>query len=164
MDGQTAIDREVFYGMLARLTPATTASTTPASEPPQALRSLPFAALPWPPHVSLALFVHRVQRLTPGVYLLVRDPRHEASLRGNLRADFLWHRPEGCPASVNLWLLQEADCRRAARAISCHQDIAADGAFSLGMLAEFEQPIQQDAWRYRQLHWEAGLDGPTDGS
>ena len=54
------------------------------------LRSLPFDALPWPPHVSLALFVHRVQRLTPGVYLLVRDPRHEASLRGSLRTEFLW--------------------------------------------------------------------------
>ena len=27
------------------------------------------------------------------------------------------------------------------------------------MLAEFETSIQQDAWRYRQLHWEAGLLG-----
>jgi SagB-type dehydrogenase family enzyme len=156
MDGQTAIDREVFYGMLARLTPATAS----ASEPPHALRSLPFAALPWPPHVSLALFVHRVQRLTPGVYVLVRDPRHEALLRGSLGTEFLWQRPEGCPAGVPLWLLQEADCRRAARAISCHQDIAADGVFSLGMLAEFE-PVLRGAgpWFYRRLFWETGLIG-----
>ena len=156
MDGQTALDRDVFYGIMARLTP----TTLPASEPPRLPRSLPFDALPWPPHVSLALFVHRVQRLTPGVYLLVRDPRHEASLRGSLRTEFLWQRPEGCPAGVNLWLLQEADCRRAARAISCHQDIAADGVFSLGMLAEFE-PVLHGAgpWFYPRLFWETGLIG-----
>lgn len=156
MDGQTAIDRDVFYGIMARLTP----SLTTASEVPQPLRSLPFDALPWPAHVSLALFVHRVQRLTPGVYLLARDPRHEASLRGSLRTEFLWRRPEGCPAGVNLWLLQEADCRRASRAISCHQDIAADGVFSLGMLAEFE-PVLRGAgpWVYPRLFWETGLIG-----
>lgn len=156
MDGQTAIDRDVFYGIMARLTPA----TMPATEPPHPLGSLPFDALPWTPHVSLALFVHRVQRLTPGVYLLVRDPRHEASLRGSLRTEFLWRQPEGCPAGVHLWLLQEADCRRAARSISCHQDIAADGVFSLGMLAEFE-PILRAAGPcfYPRLFWETGLIG-----
>ncbi len=152
MDGQTVIDRNVFYGIMARLSPTT--------EPPHPLPTLPFDTLPWTSHVSLALFVHRVQRLTPGVYLLVRDPRHEASLRGSLRSEFLWRRPEGCPDGVNLWLLQEADCRRAARGISCHQDIAADGVFSLGMLAEFE-PILRSAgpWFYPRLFWETGLIG-----
>ena len=43
--------------------------------------------------------------------------------------------------------------------ISCHQPIAADGCFSLGMLSEFAGVIRRDAWRYRQLHWEAGLLG-----
>jgi hypothetical protein len=92
--------------------------------------------------------------------LLVRDPRHEASLRGSLRAEFLWQRPEGCPAGVNLWLLQEANCRRAARTISCHQDIAADGVFSLGMLAEYGAVLKANGpWFYPRLFWETGLIG-----
>ena len=43
--------------------------------------------------------------------------------------------------------------------MSCAQAIAADSCFSLGMLAEFEANVHEDAWRYRQLHWEAGLVG-----
>lgn len=156
MDGQTAIARDAFYRIMARLTP----SPATASDHPGSVPSLPFDTLPWPPRVSLALFVHRVQRLTPGLYLLVRDPRHEVSLRGSLRTEFLWQRPDGCPEGVNLWLLQEADCRRAARAISCHQDIAADGVFSLGMLAEFEPVLRETGpWFYPRLFWETGLIG-----
>jgi hypothetical protein len=44
--------------------------------------------------------------------------------------------------------------------ISCHQDIAADGAFSLGMLAEFEGTLaERGAPFYPRLFWEAGLIG-----
>jgi SagB-type dehydrogenase family enzyme len=46
-----------------------------------------------------------------------------------------------------------------ARAIGCHQAIAADGTFALAMLAEFDAPVRAEPWRYRQLHWEAGLLG-----
>ena len=40
----------------------------------------------------------------------------------------------GAPAAVRL---VEGDLREQAQVVSCHQDIAADGAFSLGMIAEF---------------------------
>jgi hypothetical protein len=44
--------------------------------------------------------------------------------------------------------------------VSCHQDIAADGAFSLGMIADFSGPLQsQGAHWYRRLFWEAGALG-----
>jgi hypothetical protein len=43
--------------------------------------------------------------------------------------------------------------------VSCHQDIAADGAFSLGMLADAEPSLAEGAWWYRRLHWEAGMVG-----
>ena len=46
MDGRTAIERDVFYRILL-------AWTLPG------LGRLPFAMLPWPPRVHLALFVHR---------------------------------------------------------------------------------------------------------
>jgi hypothetical protein len=66
---------------------------------------------------------------------------------------------EGCPDHIPLFQLATADCRKLARTVSCHQDIAATACFSLGMLAEFADIVRQDPWRYRQLHWEAGLLG-----
>ena len=77
-----------------------------------------------------------------------------------MRTTFLWQAPPGVPADLPLYLLAPADCREVARQLSCHQDIAADGFFSLGMLAEFEEPIRRHgAWMYRALFWEAGLIG-----
>jgi nitroreductase len=105
------------------------------------------------------LFVHRVDGLEPGLYVLIRRPEAEPSLRGCLKGEFLWRRPQGVPAHLPLFQLAAADCRAFARAVSCHQAIASDGCFSLGMLSEFEPVVRSDAWRYRQLHWEAGLLG-----
>jgi len=53
----------------------------------------------------------------------------------------------------------ETDCRGIARTISCHQAIASDSSFALAMLSEFEATVASDPWRYRQLHWEAGMVG-----
>ena len=44
--------------------------------------------------------------------------------------------------------------------VSCHQEIAGAGAFSLGMLADFADSIRAaGAWWYRRLFWESGLLG-----
>jgi SagB-type dehydrogenase family enzyme len=122
----------------------------------------PHACLPWEPQVDLGLLVHRVQGVTPGVYLLARnrDPEHLVALRSSLRAGFLWEPVEGVPGHVPLYKLQEAVCRGAARAVSCYQDIAADGAFAVVMLSAFRGPLERDGpAAYRALHWEAGLIG-----
>ena len=58
--------------------------------------------------------------------------------RRSLRAEFLWERPPGCPSDLPLDLLLPLDLRRHAVGVSCQQDIAGDGAFSLGMVVEFE--------------------------
>ena len=145
LDGNSTIPRETFFHMLAR--------TLPASHPP-------WDALYWPARIHLLLFVHRVVGLQPGVYMLVRDPPKTDLLKSAFRSEFVWQTPAGVPADFPLYLLVEADCREAARALSCHQDIAADGFFSLGMLAEFAEPIQRHgAWCYRNLFWEAGVIG-----
>jgi SagB-type dehydrogenase family enzyme len=145
LDGVTSVDAEVFYAMLDRLQPR---RATP-----------PWDALPWGPRIHLALFVHRVRGLAPGIYAFPRDPDAEGDLRAALRAGSRWERPEGCPAHVPLFLLLPADCRNASAAVSCHQDIAADGAFSLAMLADFRLSLDGGAWWYRRLHWEAGVLG-----
>jgi len=105
------------------------------------------------------LFVHRIKGLAPGLYALPRTASGEPKLRSALRQDFAWTQPEGCPAHLPLFLLAEGGCMAAARTIDCHQAIAADSAFALGMLAEFEDTLSTAPWRYRRLYWEAGLLG-----
>ncbi|MEW5982918.1 MAG: SagB/ThcOx family dehydrogenase [Acidobacteriota bacterium] len=61
---------------------------------------------------------------------------------------------------VPLFLLSAMDVRRAARQLSCTQEIASDGFFSLGMLAEFDRSLEEHgSWFYRNLFWEAGAVG-----
>ena len=43
--------------------------------------------------------------------------------------------------------------------MNCHQAIAGDSTFALAMLAEFDAPLKDAPWRYRELYWEAGLLG-----
>ncbi|MFS8035715.1 nitroreductase [Xanthobacter sp. AM11] len=111
------------------------------------------------PRLHSLVFVHRVEGLAPGVYALPRRPQATALLRAQLRDDFQWATPEGCPAHLPLYRLVETDCRGIARTLSCHQAIASDGSFALSMLAEFEPEVAADSFAYRRLHWEAGLLG-----
>ena len=146
MDGRSTISKETFYRMMMHVSPHSGKNI--------------IEVLPWRACVSLIIFIHRVDELPTGLYMLVRDPDHEPSLKKALRSEFRWDRPEDCPEFLHLYLLQEADARDAARIISCHQDIAADGAFSLGMLAEFKASLEQHgALFYPRLFWETGLIG-----
>jgi hypothetical protein len=144
-DGVTSISAAAFYRMLDM--------TLPRPAVP------PFDAIGWEPRVHLVLFVHRVDGLAPGVYVLLRNGHIEQKLRGVLMPEFEWLRPQGCPEHLTLYRLLAADARDAARTLSCHQEIAADGAFSLGMLVEFEASLAEKPWVYRQLFWEAGIIG-----
>ncbi len=61
---------------------------------------------------------------------------------------------------MGLFLLVAGDARRYAKLTSCHQDIAADGAFAVAMLADFEATLRSSGpAAYLRLHWEAGLIG-----
>ena len=148
MDRSTAISAATLYRMLGRLVPT------------RNRRAVPWDALPWRPRIHLGLFVHRVTGLASGLYALARDPEQVEPLRKAMRCDFLWQRPPGCPSGLPLYLLQEGDCRALAASVSCGQDIAADGAFSLGMIAEYMGSlVRHGAGVYRSLYWEAGLVG-----
>ena len=144
LDGITSISAETFYGVLDRLLPR-------AGVPP-------WDVWPWPPHLHCGIFVHRVRGLPSGLYLFERSPTVHERLRSALRGDFLWKRPEGCPEYLPLFGLVEGDFREQAQVVSCHQEIAGDGVFSLGMIAEFAESIRATgAWWYRKLFWESGL-------
>jgi SagB-type dehydrogenase family enzyme len=144
MDGTTSLGRTPFYQLLQRTLPG----------------QFPFRALPWPPRIALAIFVHRVADLPPGLYLLVRDPAQEAALRRSLKPEFDWEKPEACPEDLPLFRLVTGDATRAAKLISCQQDIAGDSVFSVGMLAEYETTLAREGPAfYPRLFWETGLIG-----
>jgi SagB-type dehydrogenase family enzyme len=105
---------------------------------------------------QLLLFVHRVEDVDPGLYLFLRNPEHESEMRKTIRSEFLWKTVEpGFP----LFLLRRQDLRKKAMQLSCHQPIAGDGVFSLGMISRFEDCIREAPWRYRTLFMETGMIG-----
>ncbi len=146
MDGRTPLSSAAFFRLLARLVPGGAPR--------------PFGLAPWAPTVSLALFVHRVDGLAPGLYALVRDPAHDEPLRAALRREFSWDTVEGAPDHLPLRFLGGGDLRAAARSLNCGQDIAADGAFAVSMLARFDGALQESGpAMYPRLFWETGMIG-----
>ena len=152
LDGKTGMKADVFFRMLERV--------MPQGDRPQGERSVPWDVWPWEPRIHLGLFVHLVDGISPGLYALVRDASKQETLRRAMHDHFLWAVPENCPATVPLYLLQEGDARQLAAQVSCHQAIAGDGAFSLGMLADYDGALAAyGAWFYRRLFWETGMIG-----
>ena len=151
-DGETSIPVGSFFTMLGRVMPRNARDLCS--------RPMPWDMLPWEPAIHLALLVHRVDGLAPGIYMLARDPAMAGSLRQSMRRRFAWTSPPGCPEDLPLFLLEEGDARRMAVQVSCGQEIAGDSAFSLGMVAEFEPSLRRHGpWFYRRLFWETGVIG-----
>lgn len=145
-DGVTSIPRETFLAILN--------TTLPRASAP------PFDAWPFPPRLHLVLFVHRVTGLDPGLYLWLRAPFDADALRQAFPPNLSWEAMTDSAIKGPLYRLGKGDLRNFARTLSCHQDIAADGAFSLGMLAQFEPVLREGgAAAYRELFWEAGMIG-----
>ncbi|MDF1881901.1 SagB/ThcOx family dehydrogenase [Sulfurimonas sp. MAG313] len=104
---------------------------------------------------NLVLFVHEVQGLEKGLYLMLRNKKHLSSLKRLMRKSFVFEE-----IREDFYLLEKDDFRARSKSISCNQDIAAEGAFSLGMLCEFSAQIQEfGAHRYKELYWECGAIG-----
>ena len=151
-DGKTAVSAARFYRMLTRV--------MPRSDLEVMRRPMPWDAIPWDPAIHFGLFVHRVNGLDPGLYMLARDPGKVEKLRRSTHERFAWAAPPGCPAGLPLYLLERGDARRLASQVSCFQDIAGDGVFSLGMIAEFHENLcARGPWFYRRLFWECGAIG-----
>lgn len=144
MDGRTGLSLEAFIGMLERTMP----------DP----GCVPWEAFDMPPRIHLCLFVHRVEGLAAGLYMLVRDADRVDVLRQVCQQAFGWVRVEAC--ALPLYRLGLGDCRNAAAYVSCIQDIAGDSAFALAMIADFARTLDEEGpAAYRRLFWEAGLVG-----
>jgi SagB-type dehydrogenase family enzyme len=141
-DGETHIGEECFYAMLDVLLPR---ENTP-----------PWNALESSPSIHAALLVHRVRGLDAGLYMLLRDRSVLSDFRQTLRLEWLWEKKG--PPHLPLYLLLPYELREIAKLICCHQDIAADSCFALGMLAPVER-VADEPWRYRRQFWECGMLG-----
>jgi Nitroreductase family len=151
-DGRTSLAAARFYRMLERVMPRIGLE--------RALRPAPWDAIPWEPAIHFGLFVHRVDGIEPGLYAMARDPRKVENLKAAMHGHFAWDPPPGCPAGLPLYLLERGDARALATQVSCRQDIAGDGAFSLGMIAEYQASlVAHGPAFYRRLFWEAGAIG-----
>ena len=138
-DAQSGLRRDAFLAMLRRLQPS----------------AAPWDAIDWPPQVHLVLFVHRVEDLVPGIYAYVRDDAVHVEWKAAMRRELLWEQVD-----ADLFLLVPIDCRRIANRLSCDQEIAEDGFFSLAMIARLELSLRERGeWFYRRLYWECGLIG-----
>ena len=141
-DGTSSIGREAFLAMLSSTMPR------PAA---------PWDALWWEARIHLAIFVHRVDAVASGLYLLVRHESALERLRAACGREFLWERASDL---LPLYLLARGDARAMARRLSCDQDIASDGFFSLGMIADLDASLQElGPSFYRHLFWESGVVG-----
>jgi nitroreductase len=144
LDGRSTLQRAVFFDMLSRVMPD---------------RYPLWNIVWWRSRIHLAMFVHRVDGLAPGLYLLTRDPGALARLRAALRREFLWEAAHG---QLPFICLARGDYRTLAARLSCDQEIAGDGYFSLGMIADFAASLDEHgASFYRNLFWESGMVGQT---
>ncbi|MBH0189679.1 MAG: hypothetical protein HP493_12820, partial [Nitrospira sp.] len=151
-DGKSAISSATFFRMMQRVMPCADRS--------QQERPMPWDVWPYDPAIHLLIFVHRVDGLTPGLYVLVRDHKKLAFVQQSMNPELTWTVAPGCPDEVPLYWLLEGDARKLAVQVSCHQDIAGDSAFSFGMLAEFQGTLRErGAWWYPRMFWESGLLG-----
>ncbi len=144
-DGKTTISRESLFRILDTLLPRCGHG--------------PWNLLPWQAQVHPVLTVQSVEGLNPGLYTL---PRHMGALdlmMKTMSEDLLWQRISDAPEGLPLYLLREGDFSRQAETICCRQEIAADGALSLGMLGAFDAGLEAGPWGYRRLFWEAGALG-----
>jgi len=142
LDGRSSISSDRFFDILERAMPSASA---------------PWDVLWWDARIHLALFVHRVDGVDPGLYVLVRNDRAGDTLRRAMTRDFLWERASD---RLPLFCLARGDGRRLSERVSCDQEIAADGFFSLGMIAEFDASLAEFGVAfYRHLFWESGVVG-----
>lgn len=143
-DGMTHMPLDVVLSILNRTLPGT----------------LPFNSDIYPiggvVFVHLLVYVHRVTGLSQGIYLFARNDGEISEMKRRMSADFLW---ENVCGRAPLYLLKRGNFAHVAAMISCGQNIAGDGVFSLSMISRFADVIDGAPYMYRRLFGEAGMIG-----
>jgi len=110
-------------------------------------------------HVSLLCYVHTVEELERGLYIIIRDEKHYEILKSQCDETFEWLTITN-DQEVLLYRLKAGDFQYFSKASSCNQDIASEGSFAISMLSEFEDILhKKGGWYYRYLYYECGQIG-----
>ncbi|MFQ5964707.1 MAG: SagB/ThcOx family dehydrogenase [Candidatus Scalinduaceae bacterium] len=144
-DGKTPITKEQFLSILDKTIPRN--------------HCAPFDLELGRTSIHLLLFVHRVSDLEPGLYFLIRNEKDFEEIKGKTHHDFLWERIKGAPDKLFIYFLKRGDFHNRAKTVSCQQEIAGDGVFSLGMIAKFRENVEKAPYLYHHLFWETGMIG-----
>lgn len=136
-----------------------TTATLPATALSRLLEPLAAEAdflFPWRGELELALFVHRVDGLDPGLYRLDNRSDRPSRLAPALRPDF-----EAAPVATlgqgsRLLRLGRGDARAAATTLAGGQPAAGDSAFTVVILGRLAAVAARGGFAYRALHWQAG--------
>ncbi len=146
-DSRHQVSRKEFFGLMDALLPRVAG---------------PWSVLARSHRLDLVLAVHRVAELESGLYVLSRPLGDTPALVSELARHFELVSVQGTAPDLDLRRMATAESRaltRLARSLHCHQDIAAQACFALGMVAEFDAAIEQSPANYRSLHREAGSLG-----
>jgi len=101
-----------------------------------------------------------VKGIPEGLYMLIRERNMLELFKACMHQEFRWKKPADCPENLLLYCLKEGDFRDISKSVSCGQDIAGDGVFSIGMIAQFNDLLNNNgAWFYKRLFWETGMIG-----
>ena len=141
-DPARILSRDEFAGLLQALLPVARA---------------PWNALAARPEIDLLFYVRRVEGLVPGLYALLRSA-DSGALQAHLESCFPTQTVDGLPV-VLLLPVEAVPLKRMARSLHCHQDLASNACFAVGMLARFAEVLAADPAAYRDLYREAGLIG-----
>ncbi|KXS17034.1 hypothetical protein M427DRAFT_68762 [Gonapodya prolifera JEL478] len=153
--GDGALPLSTFHSLLARTVPHLAWSAEPDAE-----RQQPWSVLSDDfVDVHLVIAVHEVEGLAKGLYLLVRSPLQSSDTPSVLK-HFLHANPTlvANAAPLQLYLIKEGYFARVMGGLSCMQDIARDGHFSLAMIGRVPSD-EVGTPRYRRVFWEAGMLG-----
>ena len=107
-------------------------------------------------NTHLLLFINRVEEYDAGLYIFIRNENDKKTLSDSMLSTFLWKET----SLQNLYFLDTQSYLAFSKGVSCGQDIASDGAFSMGMLCNFSEQLQKyGAHKYKELYWECGMIG-----
>ena len=144
-DKQTSLSRDNFYSLLDKLLIRKSV--------------LPWNALSDVFPMLMVLYVHRVNNLSPGLYLLANTDSNIEQIKTLFDPEFIWQKASGSPDHIPFYLLSNKNVEKFSKTVSCHQNIACDGVFSASMLLKFDDVIREQTNNYRKIHWQAGLTG-----
>ncbi|MDO9597779.1 MAG: nitroreductase family protein [Azoarcus sp.] len=116
---------------------------------------------PGAPRLNAVLYIHRVETLDPGIYVLSADTDRTDGLPPFAAGG---HAVSGLDHGPGLRLLRRfepVELYRLTRSLHCHQDIAANACLALGLVAPFAPVVTRDPAAYRDLLRSAGLIGQS---